>query len=110
MNEYEWKQQHKMEAQQHILHNLQLHITAQYEWNHRESKTNEELDSLPNCTAEIPLKHFNTHEKLFLLAEVTSHRSVSPQQKESRSCLEPLAAQISCCRRQTVISSSTLED
>lgn len=55
-------------AQQHILHNLQLRIPTQYNWNHREGKTNEELDSLPKCTAEIPLKHFNTHEKLFLLA------------------------------------------
>ena len=55
-------------AQRHILHNLQLSITTQYEWNHREGKTNGELDSLPKHIAKIPLKHFNTHEKLLLLA------------------------------------------
>lgn len=97
-------------AQQHILHNLQLPIITQYKWNHREGITNEELDSLPNMHRSKHSKAFNTHEKLFLLAEVTSHTGSSLQQKESRSCLEPLAAQISCCRRQTVISSSTSED
>ena len=55
------------------------------------------------------------HRQKSLLSILTPVRCASTclgtiAQKESRSCLEPLAAQIWCCRRQTVISSSTSED